>query len=139
MTMRAIGFLYLLSTMIITGNAYADPDDDCVGVWSIEMLKDENYTPWHAYMNAPSHPVKLKIKNIRPKRAIFTDNKNRKCTVMYQTDNDNGLVVFRHCLPSSITDAIPTHYKISCNGDILSGKIVSYKDLFKLKGVRIKE
>jgi len=128
---------FLLYQALVGQNAFAKPDADCAGAWSIEMIKDENYTPWHAYSQNPSYPVKLELKTSRPSAAIFTDNKGRDCSIGYLNDEDIKLVVFKHCLKSKYPHTIPTHYKIKCSGDKLAGKIVSHKDLFDIKGVRV--
>jgi len=137
--MRLSVCLCLLCQMLIGHEAYAKPDSYCEGNWSIEMLKDENYTPWHDYTQNPSYPVKLELKTVRPSAAIFTDNKGHDCSIGYINDRDNKLVVFKHCLKSSNPAMVSLHYKISCEGDELTGKIVSYKDLFKIRGIRIKK
>jgi hypothetical protein len=118
-------------------DAHAKPDGECEGTWSIEMLKDENYTPWHDYTENPSRPVKLTIRTVKPRTAVFVDNKGRECSIGYLNDVENKFVVFRHCLKPKYPEMVPTHYKISCQGDTLTGKIVSYKDLFELRGVRV--
>ncbi|GGX61739.1 hypothetical protein GCM10011309_09610 [Litorimonas cladophorae] len=135
--MRLPATVLILSLPLFGAAAHAKPDQECAGTWSIEMLKDENYTPWHAYTQNPPYPVKLIFKIDRPRAAIFTDNKGRDCSIGYLNDVDNDVVVFRHCLKPKYPEIIPIHYKVSCKGDQLVGKIVSYKDLFEINGVRI--
>jgi len=131
--------LFLIFKILLGNEAQAKPDSDCAGVWALEILKDENYTPWHAYTQNPPYPVKFELKTLKPGSATFTDNKGRECSMGYLNDTENKLVVFKHCLMTKHPEMIPTHYKISCKGDELQGKIVSYKNLFKLKGVRVKK
>lgn len=128
-----------LSQLLIGNAAHAKPDGHCEGVWSIEILKDENYTPWHAYTQNPSYPVRLEISTFKPRAAIFTDNKGRECSIGYLNDVDDEILVFKHCLKSKNPDTIPLHYKVRCTGGELFGKIATHKDLFEIRGFRFEK
>ena len=129
----------LLCLGLMAAPANAQPDMACDGRWSVDFIKDKNYTPWHSYAGNPVYPASLKIHASSPKAVSFTDNGGRACNTGYIADVENDWVVFKQCGISEDPAAIPTHFKIRCKGDVLTGKIVTHKDGFKLKGTRVKD
>ena len=136
--MRLFRVLFLLSLGFTASEAYAQPDKACDGTWSIELIEDKNYTPWHSYHQSPRHPVSLKLDSIQPSAIAFTDNRGNDCNVNYQSDAQSNFVRFNHCFVAEYKKQTPYQYKIRCEGDALNGKVMLDHEYFRFKGTRVK-
>lgn len=136
--MKVLQGLFFLCLGLTVVEAHAQPDKACDGTWSIELIKDKNYTPWHSYHQSPRHPVRLKLDSVQPNAITFTDNRGNDCYVNYRNDAESDFVRFNHCFVAEYYVQTPYDYKIRCEGDGLIGKVMSSKEVFKLKGTRVK-